>query len=52
MYRSDGSVYIGQFNNGTANGNGIYILPDGTYYEGFMVDNKAEGKGYLKAKDL
>ena len=42
MYKNDGSVFLGYFNHGKALGNGIYILKDGSYFEGELVDNIAD----------
>lgn len=41
MY-DNGSVFIGEFIDGKANGPGHYILNDGSYYQGMMVENIAE----------
>lgn len=35
----------GKFEKGKANGKGLHIYPDGSYYEGEFVDDKFEGKG-------
>lgn len=42
MYYSNGSVFVGQFTNGTANGSGHFVFPNGSYYHGAMVNNKAQ----------
>lgn len=42
MYHSDGSLFIGMFNNGMANGKGYYVQSDGSYYQGNIVNNKAD----------
>ena len=42
MIYNNGSVFIGEFIDGKANGPGHYILPDGSYYHGTMVNNVAE----------
>lgn len=44
MYKKDGSFYIGQFDNGAADGHGFYITPSGDYYEGKFADDKAKDK--------
>lgn len=41
MYYKNGSLFIGKFIEGIANGNGIYLMKDGSYYSGQIVDNKA-----------
>lgn len=42
---SDGSKYIGYWDNDKSNGRGRLLYSDGDVYEGDWVDNKAEGKG-------
>lgn len=42
MYYRNGSVFIGQFTSGVANGFGHYVFADGSYYDGDMVNNRAE----------
>jgi hypothetical protein len=32
LYKNDGSLYVGQFSNGSAEGKGVYIIPNGTYF--------------------
>ncbi len=39
MYKSDGSLYIGEFQKGKAEGKGAYIFTDGSYYQGNFKDN-------------
>lgn len=34
MYKPNGSIYIGYFENGRAQGRGVFIFEDGSYYEG------------------
>jgi hypothetical protein len=41
MYKSDGSLFVGRFVQGRAEGPGLYVLPDGAYFEGELVDNRA-----------
>ena len=48
MYHKNGSLFVGNFENGAANGPGFYIKADGSYYKGLMKNNKAEDKkGYI-----
>ena len=42
MYHKNGSLFIGKFFEGAAYGPGFYVKPDGSYYEGKMVENKAQ----------
>ena len=37
--------YIGDYENGKREGNGIFYYNDGDKYEGEYVNNKREGKG-------
>lgn len=39
MYKRDGSLFVGMFDKGNAVGRGFYFLPDGTYFEGKILDN-------------
>jgi hypothetical protein len=39
MYKEDGSLYIGEFSKGKAEGQGVYIFTDGSYYQGKFIDN-------------
>lgn len=32
MYKSDGSLFLGKFIQGRAEGAGLFILPDGAYF--------------------
>lgn len=41
MYKSDGSLFVGKFDHGRAQGDGLYVLPDGSYFEGYVDDNVA-----------
>jgi hypothetical protein len=43
MYFHNGSVFVGQFENGMANGPGHYVFSDGSYYNGHMQANQADG---------
>lgn len=42
MYYPNGSVFVGSFQDGLANGEGHYVFFDGSYYMGKMKDNKAD----------
>jgi len=46
-----GSVYIGQFKEGSANGIGKLISFNGNYYKGFWNNNKLDGFGSVKLKN-
>lgn len=49
VYKKNGSVYVGHFRDGKAEGLGLFVFPDGSYYEGEMMDNIAESpKAYYK----
>lgn len=39
LYKNDGSVFIGHFNNGKADGEGVLIFPDGSYVNGKFNNN-------------
>ena len=39
LYKKDGSVYIGEFSNGKANGDGVLIYPNGSYARGTYNNN-------------
>ena len=39
--------YVGEFKNGTFNGQGIFTLPDGSKYVGEFKDDKQNGQGTL-----
>jgi hypothetical protein len=41
MYKKNGSVYVGEFFEGDADGEGHYVKIDGSYYEGKVKDSKA-----------
>lgn len=41
MYHKNGSVFVGSFNGGIADGIGHYVRTDGSYYTGKMRNNKA-----------
>ena len=53
MYKPNGSVYIGYFDNGRAQGRGVFIFDDGSYYEGDFNRNVAQTqKGIFKSDHL
>jgi hypothetical protein len=53
VYKSNGSVYIGQFLNGKASGTGRFITPEGFYYHGEFNNNLAESdNGFYQGKDF
>lgn len=41
MYKPDGSIYIGHFKTGKAEGKGAFVFADGSYYEGDFANNSA-----------
>ncbi len=43
----NGVRYIGQFNNGMRNGKGKQVWDDFSLYEGYWVDDRANGRGRL-----
>ena len=47
MYKSDGSLFIGQFTNGVANGESVIIFEDGSYLKGLFAENTANGIGHF-----
>lgn len=52
MYKEDGALFVGRFSHGKAEGEGLYILKDGSYYEGLFKDNVAQcPKGTFCCKD-
>lgn len=47
----DGSTYIGKFNEGKAQPEGVYLLSDGAYYNGKLEASRAKGNGvFVKDK--
>lgn len=38
-------MYLGEWREGKANGRGVYIMKDGSYYEGNFSENQAESLG-------
>jgi hypothetical protein len=50
MYKPNGSMYVGYFEQGRAQGQGAYIFEDGSYYKGEFNHNVAEGiEGYYRS---
>lgn len=47
MYKNDGSLYVGEFLKGKAEGKGAYIFADGSHYEGNFKDNEANDENGL-----
>ena len=41
MYYKNGSVFVGYFEAGIANGDGHFVKSDGTFYHGKMENNLA-----------
>lgn len=41
MYKKDGTLFIGQFLNGKAQGKGALIFPNGNYFKGAFKNNRA-----------
>ena len=39
LYKKDSSLYVGEFSNGKANGDGVLIYPDGSYARGTYNNN-------------
>lgn len=48
---SDGSKYIGEIDNGKANGRGIHIWPDNSYHAGTFINGTYQGLGYSTYSD-
>jgi len=44
MYKPNGSIYLGYFDHGRAQGKGVFIFDDGSYYLGDFNKNVAESK--------
>jgi hypothetical protein len=42
MYKIDGSFFIGTFQKGKAAGKGLYIMKNGSYFEGTLINNIAD----------
>ncbi len=45
MYKEDGSLFVGEFVKGKAEGNGVFIMPDGSIFRGKLHNNEAKGEG-------
>ncbi|XP_029466007.1 MORN repeat-containing protein 4 isoform X2 [Rhinatrema bivittatum] len=48
---ADGSIYVGQFENGLFSGCGVLTFPDGSRYEGEFVQGKFQGAGVFTRYD-
>uniref|UniRef100_A0A803JLE9 MORN repeat-containing protein 4 n=1 Tax=Xenopus tropicalis TaxID=8364 RepID=A0A803JLE9_XENTR len=48
---ADGSIYVGQFENGLFSGCGVLTFPDGSRYEGEFVQGKFQGTGVFTRYD-
>ncbi len=53
MYKSDGSLYMGNFSKGRASGMGAFVFANGSYFIGKLESNQAnceegvyEGEGF------
>ena len=44
MYKKNGSVFVGYFEQGKACGDGHFVSQNGNFYHGRMYDNKANDK--------
>ena len=44
MYKSNGSIYLGHFTDGRAQGRGAFVFPNGSFYKGDFSNNCAETK--------
>ena len=42
MFKKNGTVFVGLFDDGIANGIGHFVLHDGSYYHGNFSNNQAE----------
>lgn len=51
MVYNDGSLYIGEFNNGECEGKGRVIHQNGDVYDGDWYQNLADGRGVLYTSD-
>lgn len=52
MYKSDGSLYIGYFRKGKAEGRGVLIFANGSFYQGDFSNNKANSyQGYYESPE-
>lgn len=50
-YLSDGSAYVGNWQNNVMSGRGVFTWPDGSVYDGDWKDGKRHGQGILRASD-
>jgi hypothetical protein len=51
MFKADGSLFVGHFVDGKAEGDGLFIFKDGSYFEGKLHENMTDcmqGKYYSK----
>ena len=44
MFKENGELYLGHFNNGKSQGQGVYLFKDGSYYKGNFDNNVAKDK--------
>lgn len=50
MYHKNGSVFLGKFEHGVANGPGFFVLKDGSFYRGLLANNKtSDDCGFFKS---
>jgi hypothetical protein len=47
MYKADKSLFLGHFVDGKAHGEGVYIMSNGSYYEGNFENNTASSENGL-----
>ena len=53
MYKSNGALFIGNFDHGKAQGKGVFIFDNGSYYKGDFYRNKAESEeGTFESEQL
>lgn len=51
MVTKTGETYLGEWEADQRKGKGRLILPNGDYYEGDFLDNKANGKGIFNSEE-